>query len=96
MKILFRNDTDMFKLKVLSYVFVLDPWMGLERGEGEKEIANHGRSRVKSFLAGNKRQSSAEAKEWCSRASKSQVQDARRFSDSTPHFFSFSRLKQNG
>ncbi len=95
MRFLYRNETGLSKIKVLDRVFVLDPWMGLERGEGEKEIANHGRSRVKSFLAGNKRQSSAEAKEWCSRASKSQVQDARRFSDSTPHF-SFSRLKDNG
>jgi hypothetical protein len=28
---------------------VSDTWKCLERGEGEKEIANHGRSRVKSF-----------------------------------------------
>ncbi len=49
MRFLFRNETCLTKIKVLDYVFVLDPWMGLKLGEGENEIANHGRSRVKSF-----------------------------------------------
>lgn len=45
MKFVFRNDTVCNKM-----VFIVsDTWMCLERGEGEKEIANHGRSRVKSF-----------------------------------------------
>ncbi len=45
MKFLFHNDTAFNKIKIS----VSDTWMCLERGEGEKEIANHGRSRVKSF-----------------------------------------------
>lgn len=49
MKFLFRNDAYLFKMEVSNCIFVLDPWMGLRLGEGEKEIANHGRSRVKSF-----------------------------------------------
>jgi hypothetical protein len=95
MKILFRNDTDMFKMKVLSSVFVLDPWMGLERGEGEKEIANHGRSRVKSFSQETRDKAQQRPRNGAHGQVKSQVQDARRFSDSTP-LFSFSRIIQNG
>lgn len=45
MKFVFQNDTVFNKIKVI----VSDTWMCLERGEGEEEIANHGRSRVKSF-----------------------------------------------
>ena len=45
MKFVFRNDTLQHRI-----VFIVsDTWMCLKRGEGEKEIANHGRSRVKSF-----------------------------------------------
>lgn len=33
--------------QVCEKVLVSDTWMCLRRGEGEKEIANHGRSRVK-------------------------------------------------
>lgn len=45
MRFVFRNDTVCCKMDFI----VSDTWMCLERGEGEKEIANHGRSRVKSF-----------------------------------------------
>ncbi len=52
MRFLFRNDTAFNKLKVIQKkgFIVSDTWMCLERGEGEKEIANQGWSRVvKSF-----------------------------------------------
>ena len=45
MKFVFQNDTVCNRIKFI----VSDTWMCLERGEGEEEIANHGRSRVKSF-----------------------------------------------
>ena len=45
MRFVFRNDTVCCKMDFI----VSDTWMCLERGEGEKEIANHGRSRVDSF-----------------------------------------------
>ncbi|KYG63266.1 hypothetical protein AZI85_04330 [Bdellovibrio bacteriovorus] len=45
MKFVFRNDTLCNRLNFI----VSDTWTCLERGEGEEEIANHGRSRVKSF-----------------------------------------------
>ena len=50
MKFVFRNDTIQHTIKfIVTDIIVSDTWMCLERGEGEKEIANHGRSRVKSF-----------------------------------------------
>ena len=45
MKFMFRNDTVYNRIKDI----VSDIWMCLRRGEGEEEIANHGRSRVESF-----------------------------------------------
>jgi hypothetical protein len=45
MKFVFRNDSAYNTIKVI----VSDIWMCLRRGEGEEEIANHGRSRVESF-----------------------------------------------
>lgn len=45
MKFMFRNDTVYNTIKDI----VSDIWMCLKRGEGEEEIANHGRSRVESF-----------------------------------------------
>ncbi len=45
MKNMFRNETVFTKIELL----VSNIWMCLERGEGEEEIANHGRSRVVSF-----------------------------------------------
>jgi hypothetical protein len=45
MKFVFRNDTG---CNIISNI-VSDTWMCLGCGEGEEEIANHGRSRVKSF-----------------------------------------------
>lgn len=45
MKFVFRNDTVFIRIEEL----VSDTWMCQVRGEGEEEIANHGRSRVKSF-----------------------------------------------
>ncbi|MGZ3771705.1 MAG: hypothetical protein ACXVCP_15790 [Bdellovibrio sp.] len=51
MKYVFRNDTLFNRIKLLVLFFnVSDTRMCLGRGEGEEEIANHGRSRVvKSF-----------------------------------------------
>lgn len=48
MRFVFRNDTVCNKLVKIAFK-VSDTWTCLERGEGEKEIANHGRSRVDSF-----------------------------------------------
>ncbi len=45
MKFVFQNDTAFNRIVNI----VSDTWMCLKRGEGEEEIANHGRSRVKSF-----------------------------------------------
>lgn len=45
MKYLFHNDTSSNSIKI----YASDTWMCLLHGEGEEEIANHGRSRVKSF-----------------------------------------------
>ena len=46
MRFLFRNKTVSNKIKVLAS----NIWMCLTPGEGEKEIENHGWSRVKGFL----------------------------------------------
>ena len=48
MTFLFRNETSLNKIKEYKFLF-LDSWMSLGAGEGEEEIENHGRSRVKSF-----------------------------------------------
>lgn len=45
MRFLFHYDTAFNKLSE----YVSNTWMCLEPGEGEEEIANHGRSRVKVF-----------------------------------------------
>ena len=45
MKFQFRNDVSFTKIEFI----VSDTWTCLERGEGEEEIVNHGRSRVFSF-----------------------------------------------
>lgn len=45
MSFLFRYETFFYMIKLLA----TDTWMCLQHGEGEKEIENHGRSRVKSF-----------------------------------------------
>lgn len=45
MNFLFRYETLFYMIKLLA----TDTWMCLQHGEGEKEIENHGRSRVKSF-----------------------------------------------
>jgi hypothetical protein len=48
MTFLFRNDISLNKIRECTNLF-LDSWMSLGAGEGEEEIENHGRSRVKSF-----------------------------------------------
>ncbi len=45
MKFQFRNDVSFISIEFI----VSNTWTCLERGEGEKEIANHGWSRVQSF-----------------------------------------------
>ncbi len=47
---LFRKKTSLNKIKEYGKCFLfLDSWKSLGAGEGEEEIENHGRSRVKSF-----------------------------------------------
>lgn len=46
MSFVFRNETHDVKLKVVS-INACSTWMCCKRGEGEEEIENHGRSRVK-------------------------------------------------
>jgi hypothetical protein len=52
MTFLFRNETTLNKIKECKLSLVFKPlnlWMSLKAGEGEEEIENHGRLRVKSF-----------------------------------------------
>ena len=49
MKFLFQNETSLNTIELSSFVFPLNSRMSLKAGEGEKEIGNQGRSRVKSF-----------------------------------------------
>lgn len=90
MKFLFQNDTAFNTIKVI----VSDTWMCLKRGEGEKEIANHGRSRVKSFsqeteATGQQRSRSDQHEPKLH--SKNRVQDAHDSPTLTPLFFSFKK-----
>jgi len=87
MRFLFQNETCLTKIKVSDYVFVLDPWMGLRLGEGEKEIANHGRSRVKSFSQETVDKAQQRPRNGAHGQIKSQVQDARDSRTQLPFFF---------
>lgn len=93
MRNMFRNETGFYKMKLL----VSDTWMCLERGEGEEEIANHGRSRVKCFsqeteAIGQRTPMIGEHEPKLNvhfRMNNSESSaGCTRFSDSTPHFFS--------
>lgn len=86
---LFRNETALNKLKVLEYL-VSDTWMCLERGEGEKEIDNHGWSRVKVFSQETGDEAQRTPRIGAHGQKKSQVQDAHDSLTLTPLFFSFS------
>ncbi|MNJ92744.1 hypothetical protein D3C87_104180 [compost metagenome] len=91
MTILFQNDTAFNTMNLVS-----DTWMCLKRGEGEKEIANHGWSRVISFsqetgAIGQQRSRSDQNEPKL--YSQSQVQDAHDSPTQLP-FFSFSNLKR--
>ena len=84
---MYRNETQSTKLKVLQRVFAQEPWMALGRGEGGKEIENHGRSGVSSFSqeTGFKNQLSSRIDGTGSQ--RSHVQDARDFLTQLPFFF---------
>lgn len=91
MTILFQNDTAFNTMDLVS-----DTWMCLKRGEGEKEIANHGWSRVISFsqeTGAIGQQRSRSDRNEPKLYSQSQVQDAHDSPTQLP-FFSFSQLKQ--
>lgn len=94
MKYVFRNDTVFNRIKHIVLVFeVSDTRMCLGRGEGEEEIANHGRSRVKSFSqeTGAIGQQAPRIGEHEPKLhSKSQVQDAHDSPTQLPFFFSSS------
>lgn len=49
MSFLFRNVTSLNKIILSKVFFASYSWMSMKHGEGEKEIENHGWSRVKSF-----------------------------------------------
>ncbi len=87
MRFLFRNGTQLTKIKVCKQVFVSNLWMGLKRGEGEKEIANHGRSRVKSFSQETVDKAQQRPRTGAHGQIKSQVQDARDSRTQLPFFF---------
>ena len=100
MRNMFRNETGFTKMKALGYFLVSDTWMCLERGEGEKEIANHGRSRVESFsqetvAIGQLTPMIGEHEPKLKVCRKTNYSESSagctRFSDSTPHFFLFQR-----
>ncbi len=86
MRFLFHYDTPFNIIKL----YVLDTWMCLRRGEGEKEIENHGWSRVKSFSqeteAKGQHRSRSDRHE-PKLHSKSQVQDAHDSPTQLPIFF---------
>ena len=87
MKFLFHNDTAFNKINLVS-----DTWTCLERGEGGKEIANHGWSRVKSFSQGTGakgQQDHGVIKLSRSYTLKSQVQDAHDSPTQLPFFWAF-------
>jgi hypothetical protein len=88
MKFLFHNDAPFNKL----ILYVSDTWKCLRRGEGEEEIANHGRSRVEVFSQETEaigQQGHGVTKLSRSYTLKSQVQDARDSRTLTPLFSSF-------
>ena len=88
MRFLFHSDTPFNKLNL----YVLDTWTCLGRGEGEEEIANHGRSRVESFSQETEaigQQGHGVTKLSRSYTLQSQVQDARDSRTLTPLFSSF-------
>jgi len=100
MRNMFRNETGLIKIKLYDlYFLVSDTWMCLERGEGEKEIANHGRSRVEtSFsqetVAIGQRTPMIGEHEPKLKSHRKMIHSelsagCTRFSDSTPHFFLF-------
>lgn len=90
MKFVFRNDTVCNRIELL----VSDTWMCWRRGEGEEEIANHGRSRVKSFSQETEaigQQTPMIGEHEPKLHSKSQVQDAHDSPTLTPLFSSSSK-----
>jgi len=85
MRFVFRNDTAFTKIDFI----VSDTWMCLERGEGEEEIVNHGRSRVFSFSqeTGARGQQTPMMGEYEPKLhSQSQAQDARDSRTQLPFF----------
>ncbi len=85
MKFVFRNDTVCNTIRFI----VSDTWMCLERGEGEEEIANHGRSRVTSFsqeTGATGQQTPMNGEHEPKLHSKSQVQDAHDSPTQLPFF----------
>jgi hypothetical protein len=101
MRNMFRNETGLIKIELYDLCFLVsDTWMCLERGEGEKEIANHGRSRVESFsqetvAIGQRTPMIGEHEPKLKVRRKANYSElsagCTRFSDSTPHFFLFQR-----
>ncbi len=94
MIIVFRNETHCSKLKQIESIFnARSTWMCCERGEGEEEIDNHGRSRVKEVSSQGticngqlKGQSVLRMSAYRPTQKTIEVQDARQDSDSTPLF----------
>lgn len=96
MNFLFRNDTAFNTIKEYELVFfVSDTWMCLGRGEGEKEIENHGRSRVKSFSQETEDKGQQTPRIGANGPLKESSAGCTRFSDSTP-LFSFSNVRVAG
>ena len=87
MRNMFRNETAFNKMKVLKCILVSDTWMCLKRGEGEKEIANHGRSRVKSFSQETVDKAQQRPRNGAHGPKKCQVQDAQDTLTQLPFFF---------
>lgn len=86
MRFVFRNDTVFNRIDFVAS----DTWMCLGLGEGEEEIENHGRSRVKSFSqeTGAIGQQAPRNGEYEPKLhSKSQVQDAHDSPTQLPFFF---------
>lgn len=85
MSFLFQNDTVYNKLSLS----VSDTWMCLELGEGEKEIANQGRSRVQVFSQETEAKSQQVSRMDMNEPklhSKNRVQDARSSQSQLPTF----------
>ncbi len=106
MIIVFRNETHDVKLIRVVNIFASGTWMCRERGEGEEEVENHGRSRVKVSSQGTDLKGQWSLRMRANEADQKKAvrqEIVKQFStgctldsNSTPHFSSFNVISYNG